>query len=169
MDSRKPKFSKVEAEEGDVMLPFMSLLLIIIPVLISNIAFYHFKSISINVPGMAPDTNDEKEQKKPPNKDKNYILQLNISEENLNLDLIDEDTGEVVKKNNVASGKKAAEEVWKNIIQFRSKFKKLNSMLVSVSENIKYENLINILEQCRQPDTSADVTKELLLVLLPKG
>ncbi|HLE13015.1 MAG: hypothetical protein A2504_17630 [Bdellovibrionales bacterium RIFOXYD12_FULL_39_22] len=165
---KRVKFQKPDQDEGDLMLPFMSLLLIIIPVLITNVAFYHFKALSVNIPGLSK-SEEKPEEAVKPDKEKSYVLQLTISEASLDLELIDEDSGESLQKETAANNESAAETIWRKVIEFRTAHKKLNSMLVSVEPNVTYERMVKILEQCKKPDSAALITEELLLVLMPKG
>ncbi|GEM_PF-6914711 len=165
-----PKFKKPEGEEGDVMLPFMSLLLIIIPVLISNIAFYHFSAIAINVPGTSKNEEKKDDKTDDAKKEEQLVLQLTIEENNLVLDLINEETGEVITKDTIAISSESANDDLRNkVIGHRIKHKKIDSLLISVNENIKYDRMVTVLEKVQKPDAEQEVTKELTLVLMPKG
>ena len=55
---KRRRFQKREVEEVDAILPFMSLLIIIIPLLLSNLAFYHFRIVETSRPG-ASDPNEK--------------------------------------------------------------------------------------------------------------
>jgi len=152
------------------MLSFMSLLLMLIPVLIGNLAFYQFKTIELNVPGMAqPSENDQvaKEEEKKPQKLENVVLQLNINEQDFGLELINEDTGESVKKENFKGDEKGQTDVYDKVIAYRKEYKKLTTILINVDNKIPYEKLVGVLDSLKK--TNPEFKESLLFVLTPKG
>ncbi len=159
---------KDDGDEIDVMLPFMSLLLIIIPVLISNIAFYHFWTVGINIPGSSNEDPDQKEKLKP-SKEINYIMQITIKGNDSTLELINEDTGETLQTDKVLASSDEGKEVENKIIEHRTKHIKIDSLLVNVDPEVKYDRIVKLLTKFKKTEKISEKHKDLILVLLPKG
>ncbi len=166
MKFNKQGFSGDDVDEGDPMLPFMSLLLIIIPVLIGNIAFYHFKSIEVNIPGTSAENEEKKDDSSAKNEDDNVILQLTVEEKEVILNLVNEDSGETVLKEVVQNKEEQYEKINAFILAQKNKYPKLNAILASVGLSIEYEQLVKIFDQCK---IGEDKVNNLTIVLMPKG
>ncbi|MCB9091741.1 MAG: hypothetical protein H6621_03570 [Halobacteriovoraceae bacterium] len=148
MARSKNKFIKREVEEVDAILPFMSLLLIIIPLLISNLAFYHFKVIQASIPGAAPASPDEPTPT--PKKDKMVMATLLLEPSVLQLSILDEDNGSTIKKFRNKNDPEVATKMFDELNKFRAQYPKLDTIIVTTHEEIKYDNLVRVLDKFKQ-------------------
>src|SRR3989339_1505936 len=128
----KKTFLDNSEDELDPMLPFMSLLLIIIPVLIGNIAFYHFKSIEVNIPGINQDKNKPEQLKEASNMDEKVILQLRVDSDKLIFTLLNETDGQTVSEENIANKEEEFNKIQTMILKLQEKYHKLDTTLVSI-------------------------------------
>lgn len=150
MAKSNKRFFKKDIEEIDAILPFMSLLIIIIPLLLSNLAFYHFRVIETSFPGASdPDqTSEATPQKK---KEKNVMAQLFIEPEKTILKVLDETDGSTVKKVVTKSDKSGARKIFDTLKGFKAEFKKLDTVIVTTHEEVTYNGLIQVLDPIKQP------------------
>jgi len=161
------KIPIVSAEdEIDPMLPFMSLLLIIIPVLIGNIAFYHFKSIEVNVPGINQNENKPDQSKEITKADDAVILQLRIDTNQLILTLLNEGNGQTVNEENITNKEEDLEKIQGMVSKLQEKYHKLDTVLVSIDKTIKYEDVVKILNHFTE---TTGTQKKMTLVIMPQG
>jgi biopolymer transport protein ExbD len=145
------KFMKKEVEEVDAILPFMSLLLIIIPVLISNVAFFHFKAIAISAPGVSDNSSSPDEPQENPNKEKNVMAQLRIEPGKVQLEVIDESNGETIKKVTEGLSEAGGKKIWGELQGFKREYPKLNSLLIRSHRKIEYEKVVTVFDELKQP------------------
>lgn len=146
---KNARFFKKELEEVDAILPFMSLLIIIIPLLLSNLAFYHFKVIETSFPG-ASDPNTATEEPTP-NKKKMVMAKLLIEPGMVQLDILDESDGSSLKKERKSPSKEGGKELFELLKAYREKYPKLDTILVTTHEEVIYESLTNILHEFKAP------------------
>jgi hypothetical protein len=145
----KARFAKKEVEEIDAILPFMSLLIIIIPLLLSNLAFYHFKVIETSFPGASdPSTSDATPT---PNKDKLVMAQLLIESDKAVLKILDESNGSTIKEQKESSDKKGAISLFEILKSFKKEYPKLDTILVTTQAEVKYDSLIQVLDPFKSP------------------
>lgn len=158
-------------------MPIMSLMLILIPLLVGNIAFFHIKSIEINTPGIS--TEDDLPQPRAMNdKDRVVMLQLSVTRESYLMELIDEETGAILNEANLKPDSDGLSALQKGLFTFATRFPKLDTVLITVEEDVRYDGLVSVLErsnlarlESRMPATgggSSEVTP-LKLVVVPHG
>jgi len=153
-------------DELDPMLPFMSLLLIIIPVLIGNIAFYHFKSIEINVPGINQDKNKPDQLKEASKVDEKVILQLRVDSDKIIFTLLNEADGQTVSEENIENKEEELKKIQIMVSKLQEKYHKLDTTLVSIDKKIRYEDVIKILNHFSETTSEQ---KKMTLVIMPQG
>lgn len=171
-----------EDNEGDPMLPFMSLLLIIIPILITNLSFYHLRAVGVNTPGRSDNEEVSENSEKDLPLDTKVMLQLNIDPETVYLDLINEGTGEVVTKFSTILNDQAPLTLREKVLGYRKKYEKLDTMMISIDDKVQYKDIVAIMDECKRDDeeleelakrlpSSDEVKKEkgFMLVLLPRA
>ncbi|OFZ49772.1 MAG: hypothetical protein A2381_18150 [Bdellovibrionales bacterium RIFOXYB1_FULL_37_110] len=162
----KKTFLDNSEDELDPMLPFMSLLLIIIPVLIGNIAFYHFKSIEVNIPGINQDKNKPEQLKEASKMDEKVILQLRVDSDKLIFTLLNETDGQTVSEENIANKEEEFNKIQTMILKLQEKYHKLDTTLVSIDKKIRYEDVVKILNHFTE---IANHQKKMTLVIMPQG
>lgn len=146
----KSRFTKKVDEEMDAMLPFMSLLLIIIPVLIGNVAFNHLRSIELSTPGVAePNPNQPvvEEEKK----EKMITAKLLIEPEAMLLEMIDEETANVEAKLQKPVNTESAKEMFAMIRKYKEQYPKLDVVMVNINQNVNYEKIVTVLDEIKKP------------------
>jgi len=153
----KKTFLDNSEDELDPMLPFMSLLLIIIPVLIGNIAFYHFKSIEVNIPGINQDKNKPEQLKEASKMDEKVILQLRVDSDKLIFTLLNETDGQTVSEENIANKEEEFNKIQTMILKLQEKYHKLDTTLVSIDKILNHFTEI------------ANHQKKMTLVIMPQG
>lgn len=132
-------------EDTDVLLPIMSLLLILIPVLVGNMAFYHLHAVSINTPGVsdAPPSDAAPPQKS----EMKVMLKLNITDILFNIELLNENSGEVIHKKGIERGRTGLVYLRKELAQLVKEYPKLDVVMLSSHKNLKYGDLLSILDE----------------------
>jgi biopolymer transport protein ExbD len=150
-DDKKAKFVKNTPEEVDAILPFMSLLLIIIPVLISNVAFFHFKAISISAPGVSQNQDDSPPPENKPDKSKNIMAQLKLDPKRIHLELIDESDGSTMKKFKESIGAEGSRRILEVLKKYKERYPKLETLLITSHSSIDYENVVTVFDELKQP------------------
>lgn len=148
MSRSKQRFFKKDLEEVDAILPFMSLLIIIIPLLLSNLAFYHFKVIQASYPG-ASDPN-QAEAPAPTKKEKMVMAQLLIEPNVIQLEVLDEDDGSSIKKVRKEANTSNGKDLFNILKDFRTEYPKLDTILVTTHVDVIYDSLVNILHEFKQ-------------------
>ena len=146
----KSKFSVKRDEEMDAMLPFMSLLLIIIPVLIGNVAFNHLRSIELSTPGVS-EPNPNQPPPEETKKDKMITAKLLIEPEVMLLEMIDEETANVEAKLQKPVDGASAKEMFEMIRKFKDQYPKLDVVMVNVNQNVTYEKIVTVLDEIKKP------------------
>ena len=177
----KSKFTVKRDEDMDAMLPFMSLLLILIPVLIGNVAFNHLRSIELSTPGVA-EPNPNQTPADETKKDKMITAKILIEPEAMLLEMIDEETANVEAKLQKPVNGESAKEMFEMIKKFKEQYPKLDVVMVNVNQKVSYEKIVTVLDEIKKPikaDELSSLTeqdKALLkegnyffnLVMLPK-
>lgn len=146
----KNKFSVKRDDDMDAMLPFMSLLLIIIPVLIGNVAFNQLRSIELSTPGVSePNPNQPPEEEV--KKNKMITAKLIIEPNAMLLEMIDEETANVeerLKKDVTAEGAKAMFALMR---KYKDQYPKLDVIMVNVHQDVTYDKIVSILDEIKKP------------------
>lgn len=143
------------ADEMDAMLPFMSLLLIIIPLLIGNVAFFHFKSIEVSVPGVSDP--DSAPPPPPATAEKKVTARLLIETGKMQFDLLDEETAEPIEKVVGEVTREKALEFFEKLKTFKNTYPKLETLMVNIYEQVMYESMAMVLEVMRSPIDIAEI------------
>lgn len=149
MAKKKPLFEKRQDNEMDALLPFMSLLLIIIPMLLSNMAFHHFLKLEASTPGVSDESSSDASPEQ--NKEKNVMAQIFIDDKKIEAEVLDEETAESIKKINVAADAKGAKESFELFKSFKEKYPKLDTVLVTTFQDVPYETLLIIMNELKLP------------------
>lgn len=170
-EKKRDRKKKITFDDSSTMMPIMSLLVILIPLLIGNIAFFHFKSIEVTTPSLSSDPIEPEVPDAEKNKERNVILQLSMKVEQYAFDLIDEDTGDVISTLFIRPRKKDIKTIRTKLLNVKRTFPKLNTILVSVEEDVRYSGLVAVLDQCKflPPEEGEEPVKSLKLVLIPRG
>jgi len=170
---KKRKFGRGrfrDTEQSDEhMLPIMSLMLILIPFLVGNVAFLKLKSISVSTPGISEDIALQQTKKT-----RNVIVQMNISLRGYKMDLLDEDTGDTIQSIMVRRNQRGHDQVQSVLARMKIQHPKLSTLLVSVDQVVNYKQLVSILDRAKFPFGAAKLANGknppvLNIVLLPKG
>jgi len=161
----KKKFiiPKNEADDIDVMLPIMSLMLILIPVLVGNMAFYHFHSIQVNTPAVSSDAPAPEDTKKSEQK---VMGRLRITDAIFRLELLDEDSGAVLIRKEMKRDRTGIVHLRKEITEMRESYKKLDVVLLSSYRDLRYEELLNILDEGIKSIIDEKTKKSLIKVVI---
>jgi|GEM_PF-5822104 len=141
---KKRKFSKRKQEEVDAILPFMSLLIIIIPLLLSNLAFYHFRIIETSRPGASDPDQAQTEIK--PDKERKITAKLLIEPKISHLEFLDESDGRTLKDLKRSSDKAGAIDLFEYLQKIKKRFPKLNTVMITTHVDVIYEKMVNILD-----------------------
>ncbi len=142
--------AKRKPEETDALLPFMSLLLIIIPMLLSNMAFHHFLAIEASVPGVS-DAADEPMDEPEKKKEKMVMARLMVQPDYIEGEIVDEETAEVMEKLRKDPSVEGARSIFELYARFKDEFPKLDTVLVSIHQDVKYESVLQVMDQVKKP------------------
>lgn len=151
----KNKFTIKRDEEMDAMLPFMSLLLIIIPVLIGNVAFNNLRSIELSTPGVS-----EPSEQTPPveeKKEKLITAKLLIEPNVMLLEMIDEETANVEDKIQKEVTTEAAKEMFEMIKKYKEKYHKLDVVMINIFQDVNYKKIVTVLDEIKKPIPVTDL------------
>lgn len=161
-------FNRNSREESDDsgLFPIMSMMMILVPVLVSNLAFYHIKSVKAVTPGTSPPDVQEPQKK---SNELQVIGQVKILEDKVSFDLINEDTGDVISNTTIAKEKSAYRELQNKLVEVKENYKKFDSLMVSVFEKESYEQMITLLDLMKAPGKIGQEQVSLNLVIIPKG
>lgn len=154
-------------EDIDVLLPVMSLLLILIPVLVGNMAFYHLHSVSVNTPSAAV----TEEINTPKNKDDmNVMLRVKVTPENFVIELLNEDTGNSVFNKDIVRDRNGIVSMRKELKKLHVEYKKLDVVLLSSYKELKYGDLLPILDEGIKTIVRDDKDEPVFkIVVVPEG
>lgn len=153
-------------EDVDVLLPIMSLLLILIPVLVGNMAFYQLHSVSVNTPGVSknenidPDTLDKQTVK--------VMLKLRIEKEVFNVELLDENSGNIIIKKEIARDRTGVIYLKRELKQLAVDYKKLDVVLLYSYQGLKYGELLPILDEGIRTVVKDDGKSVFKIVIVPE-
>jgi len=171
--SQKAKSRKVNFDDSSTMMPIMSLLIILIPLLISNIAFFHFRTIEVNTPSISSEPFEPDVPIAQKSKERRVILQLSINVQRSLFELIDEDTGDVIATLLIKPKARDLASLETKLLNVKRTYPKLDTVLVSVEENVRYKNLVSVLDKCGFANTEVKEGEKketpLKLVLIPQG
>jgi len=156
-------------QDDGALMPIMSLMVILIPLLIGNIAFFHLKAIEVNVPGnssAAPAQAPSKATQK-------VIAHLTVDAESLLLNLVDENSGKVVETFTMRIKNDGLPALSRKLAAMRGEYQRLDLLMVSADKAVKYDKLMSVLNYATQPEgraTDVAVAKKnpFNVVLVPK-
>ena len=151
------------------MLPIMSLMLILIPFLVGNVAFVQLKTVPVSTPGAS-----NPEQMTPEKKKTQAVMaKLDISNNKLLVQLLNEDTGDTIQKFNIDNNEPGVKQLKNVVATWKSQYLKLDSLLVSIEENVPYKKIVDALEKVKFPYGSKAINgnpaPKMSVVILPKG
>ncbi len=156
-----------EGQEVDALLPIMSLLLILIPVLVGNMAFYQLHSVSVNTPGVS------KEEKIDPNTlDKakvKVMLKLKIEKESFDVELLDENSGNQIIQKNIERDRTGIVYLKRELTKLADEYKKLDVVLLYSYRELKYGELLPILDEGVKTVTKKNGKPVFKIVIVPEG
>lgn len=155
---------KTQDDQNGVLMPIMSLMIILIPFLIGNMAFFHVKAIDANIPGKS--SGETTATKKSQNM--NVIALIEIERQKFTVELIDEDSGKILDRGKFDEGKKGLENMRSKLLGMKKKYRKFELLLVSANKTLKYNRLIEILDSCIRPQDKKSTLPEFKLVVVPK-
>lgn len=156
-------------QDDGALMPIMSLMVILIPLLIGNIAFFHLKAIEVNVPGNAAAAPEQA----PSKATQKVIAHLTVDAENLLLNLVDENSGKVVETFTMRVKNEGLPALSRKLAAMRSEYQRLDLLMVSADKAVKYDKLMAVLNFATQPEaraTDVSVAKRspFNVVLVPK-
>jgi len=157
---------KKAEEDVDVLLPIMSLLLILIPVLVGNMAFYQLHSVSVKTPGvsqeqqMNPDTLDKKTVK--------VMLKLRIGEKLFKVELLDENSGNNIFKKDIERDRTGVIYLKRELTRLSKEYKKLDVVLLYSHTGLKYGELLPILDEGIRTVVKEDGKSAFKIVIVPE-
>lgn len=133
--------------DGDSnLLPIMSLMLILIPFLVGQVAFMHLKSISINTPGASSSEELEEDPK-----EKSVVIQLDVYHQKYQVQLLEESSGNPIAVTDLVAGSQAQQRLFALLQQWRRYYPKLKILLVNIDSSILYQDMVRVLDTCRKP------------------
>ena len=158
-------------EEGDdeiSLLPIMSLLIILIPFLVGNVAFMHLKSVSVSTPGSS--TSGEQVQEE---KDRNVIVRVRVAQGVIDFQMLDEDSAQVVWENKVPMRSAGYEgQVSSYIQRIVATYAKFKTVLVQVDDDLHYGSLVTLMDSLswsQEAQQESAKQRQVNVVLLPRG
>lgn len=143
------RWLKKETDEIDAILPFMSLLLIIIPVLLSNISFYQFRIINMSTPSQSTTPQAPTEEK--PLAEKMVTANIKITKETSSLEFIDEETAETIEKNEFKTNSQGSADMFKKLVSMKEKYPKLENVMLNIAKEVPYQDMVSFTSTIQSP------------------
>ncbi len=156
-----------EGQEVDALLPIMSLLLILIPVLVGNMAFYQLHSVSVNTPGVSkeekinPETIDKAKIK--------VMLKLKIEKEYFDIELLDENSGNPIVQKKIERDRTGIVYLKRELSKLADEYKKLDVVLLYSYRELKYGELLPILDEGVKTVVKKDNKPAFKIVIVPEA
>jgi hypothetical protein len=151
-------------DPGDSMLPVMSLMVILIPMLIGNMAFFQLRAIDLLVP-----STEVVEEEKKDKLEQNVVVHLKIYDGRLLFDLVDADDGSNIKRYTYEQGVNKIEDLQYQIERLRDEYAKLDTCLVEIDVGLGFDWVTHVLGAVKdafQVKIGEKYEKQLKLVLL---
>jgi len=153
-----------QEEQDDNLMPIMSLMIILIPMLIGNMAFFKLRAIDALIPSLEPEEKVEK-----PKSEQNVVVHLKLYDGRLTFDLVDSDDGSNIQRYIYEEGVNKIEDLQYQIEQLRDSYAKLDTCLVEVDRNLSFQWVTHVLGAVKdafQVKIGEKYEKQLKLVLL---
>lgn len=143
----KRRFLVKEDEKMDALLPFLSLLLIIIPILIGNISFSELNSIELSTPLEKKIISIKNSQ----NPNTLIMARLIVEPKVMLLEMIDEKSTKVIERVKKSASSEGAKDVFSQMQKFKGLYPKFEIILVNIHKDVTYEKVVTILDQIKKP------------------
>lgn len=154
-----------QAEQGDNLMPIMSLMIILIPLLIGNMAFFKLRALDILIPGEV----EEQEQKEKDKSEQKVVVHLKIYDGRLIFDLVNSEDGSNIKRFTYEEGINKIDDLQYKIENLRDEYAKLDTCLVEVDVGLGFDWITHVLAAIKdafQVKIGESYEKQLKLVLL---
>ncbi len=154
-------------EEELSLLPIMSLLIILIPFLVGNVAFFHLKSVTVSTPGSSSSSEVVQEEK-----DRNVLVRVKVAHGIIDFQMLDEDSASIVWERKVPM--KSAEyegELSSYIHRIVTSYDKFKTVIVQVDDDLQYGSLVKLMSSLswdKAPEAPGG-ERQVNVVLLPRG
>jgi len=162
MRSRKTRTQEIESDDSNTMMPVMSLMIVLIPFLVGNVAFLQLEAIEVHSPGLG------QSEAAIAKKLRSYITQLSVKTDQYSLELMDEETGATVRTEHSSTGKAGRSSMMGALQAFRQEYPKMNTILVSVDSAVTYREVTKVFEKLRMLNHDVAEKAKVNIVLLPK-
>jgi hypothetical protein len=83
------------------------------------------------------------------------MTQLLIEPEFILLELVDEETAEVIKKDKLEATDENAKKLWEKLIEYKNEYPKLDMLMVNVFEETPYDIVARMVEIIKDPVPAA--------------
>ena len=156
------QFSKKTGEEAETtsLMPILSLMLILIPILVGNIAFSSLRAFR----GQVPDQSVRNEQSSPLSKDTKPIFLIRLEAAQLRLTVIDESTGVTIEEN-LLDRNSTQKELSDSIKGLVGTYQESDTVLIKAERKTPYTTLISTISTFE--NQLAKENKKMKLVVLP--
>lgn len=146
----RSQFERNDENSPDTLLPILSLLLILIPLLVANLGFNHLRTLAVQVPALSAGTSPSTAPGK-------RILYLTLTRARFQSEWVDESTGDVITRSSFRPSMGP-------LLKLRKQAQEANvgGILISAAPYLPYQALISALEPFQD-------LPEVPVVLLPGG
>lgn len=153
-----------KAEGGDPLLPILSLMLLILPILIGHISFADLRLAEALVTPRSPAGGSTGGASAVPND--SVLFHLTLGNPDHLTELVEESTGRRLSRSRVPSGKAAPAFVRMELTRLQRQYAKLDTVLIRTARDLPYESFVEVLAalQAPSPDSASPAPQ---IVLLP--
>lgn len=153
-----------ESESPNALLPILSLMLILIPVLLGNIAFVHLGRLDVVIP--TPSKAGRTVPKFYPGT-VNVVYYLTLKPLESLAQLVEESTGKVITESKFRTDPLSLKQVQQDMISMQKGHPSLNTIFITAEENVRFDQILAVIESCHAFQRTAAIPLEV--VLLPLG
>lgn len=152
-------------EGGDPLLPILSLMLLILPILIGHISFGDLRMAEVLVAPRSPSSGNAVPRAVAPSD--SVLFHLTLGTGDHLTELVEEATGKRLSRLRLAAGKLAPDQLRTELTRLQRKYAKLDTVLIQTAADVPYESFVEILGALQAPSPGAPPPPQI--VLLPSG
>ncbi|MCB0405913.1 MAG: biopolymer transporter ExbD [Bdellovibrionales bacterium] len=139
------------------LLPILSLMMLLIPLLIGKTAFFDLVSLEAELPNIRPAS-------EVPDSQRSVLLRMTVNPEAEVVEIIDEQSGIIVSSMNYPQSEHGLELLARSLASFKSKYPRLDTAAVVVDPAAPYKRLVAALQSF---STSSAEKTALKVVVIP--
>lgn len=138
------------------LLPILSLMMILIPLLIGKTAFFDLVSLEVEIPNIRPAS-------EVPDSQRTVLLRLTVNPFDQVIEIIDEESGVILNSMNYPTTDHGSELMANSLANYRSRYPRLDTAVVAVDATAKYKRLVDALQSFSVQNASQSALKVVVI------